>query len=118
MSDGWIASAEPVLCSAGPCQNSGICTNTSKGVFVCQCQSGYSGIFCETTNASPALPTTPTTTSVTNTSSTSNMSSASTISVISATTTFTHSTKTGLSYFYAVILLDKVVLTRLFYKVK
>ena len=29
------------------CQNNGVCT-TSNGVGVCQCQSGYSGLYCAT----------------------------------------------------------------------
>ena len=45
--DGWFVPAEPVPCREDLCRNFGICTNTPIGVFSCQCQHGYTGLFCE-----------------------------------------------------------------------
>ena len=108
-------SADRVTCTMDPCKNSGTCTTTPKGVFSCQCKYGYTGLFCETTysTTAPAIKSTMSTQLITSSVSTASFTDTPTSSTIYATTTSIRSTKTGLSSFHIVTLLDnQTVCTR------
>lgn len=44
-------------CASNPCANGGLCTGAGSG-FVCACQAGFSGQFCQDRSAAQALPAT------------------------------------------------------------
>ncbi len=49
------ASCQTDPCAAVTCQNSGVCVNTQSGTASCQCQSGFSGNYCEVSSSTCSM---------------------------------------------------------------